>query len=81
MDWRLRNQEDYLYKKKFYFCKYEPKDVWEHDHCEFCNEKFSKNPGDLHEGYSTKDRYYWVCVQCFKDFKKQFRWETDHQLL
>lgn len=48
----------------------------DHDHCAFCWEKFAENEGCLHEGYSTKDGYYWICNPCFQDFKERFRWNA-----
>jgi len=74
-DWRLQGQAKYLsgvsLSKKTYRKRRED---WDHDHCEFCWAKFSEAEGDLHEGYTTDDEYYWICEQCYSDFKKQFRW-------
>jgi len=47
---------------------------WDHDHCTFCNAKFSLASGDLHAGYRTPDSYHWVCASCFGDFESQFAW-------
>jgi len=45
----------------------------DHDHCEFCNKKFTENlDGTLQEGYTTIDNYRWICSGCFKDFKEMF---------
>ena len=44
-DWRLRGQEDYLSGKVLYFRTWKaPKKEWDHDHCEFCWDKFSDYP-------------------------------------
>jgi hypothetical protein len=74
-DWRLQNQESYLLGAKLSRLTFAIQDpAWDHEHCEFCGVKFSEAPGDLHEGYTTPDRYHWVCGPCFGDFKDQFKW-------
>ena len=75
-DWRLQGQENFLMgaalsRRKY--AKYRP--GWEHDHCEFCNRKFSEQLGDIMEGYATVDGYHWVCDECFAEFKDRFRWK------
>jgi hypothetical protein len=50
---------------------------WDHDHCEFCGATFSCAAGDLKRGYSTRDNYHWVCLQCFEDFRQEFHWHLD----
>ena len=79
-DWRLRNQEHYLKGKTFVHRAWRPRaPEWEHDHCEFCGEKFSDADGDLHEGYATEDNYHWICPVCFRDFEVMFDWVVrDH---
>lgn len=76
-DWRLQGQEKYLLGvglKKSTYIKYT--ETWEHDHCEFCNKKFSESlPDTLHEGYSTLNSYHWICEACFSDFKTIFNWK------
>lgn len=47
----------------------------DHDHCAFCWEKFADFDGCLHEGYSTLDRYHWICKACYADFKERFGWK------
>jgi len=77
-DPRLTNQERYLKGVVLGKCRYEkPSDRWDHDHCAFCGTKFSERNGDLHEGYSTKDNYYWVCPKCYEDFKDMFKWRLE----
>lgn len=72
-DWRLLNQEDYLMNAKLIKSEYmKPSEKWDHDHCAFCWDKFSESDGDLHEGYCTTDKKYWICTECFEDFKKKF---------
>jgi len=79
-DWRLHGQEDYLHGAILAMRRYRiPPDNpdWDHDHCEFCNAKFmvEDKPKVLHEGYCTEDEYYWICPQCFADFKDRFEWQ------
>jgi hypothetical protein len=78
-DWRLQNQESYLagleWEKRDYF---QYSDDWDHDHCEFCGVKMSvgaKLEESIGHGYTAKKGYYWVCEQCFSDFRKQFEWK------
>lgn len=49
-----------------------PSPNWDHDHCVFCFDKFSERPDDLSEGYHTADRKYWICPECFDDFREMF---------
>lgn len=75
-DWRLQGQERFLKGKtltrKKYTCL---KESWEHDHCEFCSNKFSDKEADtLKVGYVTEDNYHWICEVCYDDFKNMFKW-------
>lgn len=73
-DWRIRNQINYLFGVELIKTKYySNSETWDHDHCEFCWEKF-----DSEEivGYSTKDGYYWICNDCFNDFSNMFEWRV-----
>lgn len=79
-DWRLTNQELYLKEAVLTRCGYAPSTIQnDHDHCEFFGIKFSVNGemGTLSEGYSTSDRYRWICDQCFSDFASEFRWRVE----
>lgn len=78
MDWRLlRGQEQYLSGVSLVWHKYRPKNPNnDHDHCEFCMEKFGFSESDLHYGYSTLDNDIWICKICFEDFKKDFKWKV-----
>ncbi|HBY64897.1 MAG TPA: hypothetical protein DEG42_00610 [Acholeplasmataceae bacterium] len=74
-DWRLRGQEENLFKKKLYLRTWtQVKEDWDHDHCDFCWDKFSEYPEDMHEGYTTEDNYSWICPKCVEDFKDMFQW-------
>ena len=77
LDWREQGQEKYLKGLKFtkqIYTKYS--DNWEHDHCEFCNIKFSeeqdKSSDSINIGYTTKDKYRWICEECFNFFQKKY---------
>ena len=56
-DWRLQGQESYLFSKKLVFKNYSDRATnSEHDHCEFCSNKFSELiPECLKRGYTTED--------------------------
>lgn len=83
-DWRLQGQEDYLFGRTFQIGEFKSHPAiklkenklypatWDHEHCEFCNTKFSLSPDDLSRGYMTLDGQYWVCEDCFKDFSGAF---------
>lgn len=77
-DWRRQGQERFLSNVMLIRRKYYPSHTgWDHDHCEFCGEKFSVDEYDLNEGYSTVDGYHWICDQCYTDFKAEFNWKID----
>lgn len=78
-DWRLNNQEKYLMNKTLYRIPFQPySSEWDHEHCEFCYEKFSEDPNDLHEGYCTEPINQkgarWICPKCYQDFQSMFNW-------
>ena len=78
-DWRLTNQERYLKGATLAWRPYVPASPKnDHDHCEFCFAKFMQQdyPDTLHEGYSTPDRYRWICKPCFDDFVDLFQWKV-----
>ena len=69
-DWRIRDQKEYLNKKKIKKNVFMKKENWDHEHCEFCWEKFLSGT----EGFCTEDEKYWICETCFRDFKDAFGW-------
>ena len=75
-DWRLQGQENYLFAKKLVFKTYSDKSLKsDHDHCEFCGDKFSELiPERLKSGYTTENNYHWICSECFTEFKDKFQW-------
>ncbi len=79
IDWRLQGQERYLKGVKLVrrpYRRYAKNPDWDHDHCAFCRATFivEDRPGALHEGYATTNDYYWICPQCYEDFKDEFGW-------
>ena len=81
MSWRLLGQEEYLSNKKFikvnileYKNKFKKKGRF-HEHCEFCFEKIE----NIDLAFCTKNFYYWICPECFNDFKLRFNFEDFKQ--
>jgi hypothetical protein len=75
-DWRLQGQEKYLKGATLSWKRYaRPSESWDHDHCEFCWDKFMEVdiPDTLHAGYATADNR-WICPRCFGDFVDLFSW-------
>ncbi|MBK23235.1 MAG: hypothetical protein CME70_04440 [Halobacteriovorax sp.] len=72
-DWRIGPQSIDFNNLKLYFRQYSPQVGDDHDHCDFCGEKFSIIIEEaLKEGYVTENGYPWVCKQCYEDFKERF---------
>lgn len=76
-DWRLVNQHSYLDNKKLVFAEFEPSQLSDHRHCAFCWDKFGKGENLLAAGYCTSDKKWWICEQCYEDFKEQFQWQVE----
>jgi hypothetical protein len=76
-DWRITTQEKYLFEAVFEKKIYQKKSVnWDHDHCDFCDKKFSEDPKiGMTDGYYTENRESWVCEQCFSEFKDIFKFK------
>ena len=84
-DWRRQGQEEYLKGVVLVHRKYrlyQKNPNWDHDHCEFCGEKFSllDAPDHLKEGYATEDDYRWICSACCQDFKEEFGWNIRNEI-
>ena len=45
-----------------------------HEHCEFCWKKALTDKNC--EFYCTEDMYYWICAECFRDFREKFNWKV-----
>lgn len=67
-DWRLRGQDEYSQNGSL------------HARCEFCWHKFMENPDGVKDcskqGYCSIDGKYWICEDCFNDFRKKFNWKS-----
>ena len=72
-DWRLTNQQEYLYKKKFKYCNILNIPNKDHEHCEFCWAKIGKYDDCIQNAYADENFYYWICQKCFDDFKELFK--------
>jgi len=82
-DWRLAVAHEYLQGRSLRWLAYAPpRQSWNHDHCDFCGEKFmvEGTAGTLHAGYTTEDAYYWICPVCFDDFRELFGWTVTRAL-
>ena len=76
-DWRLSWHQDHLKGRTLRRISYVRRsDTNDHEHCEFCWSKFSEYEGDLREGYvsDVDGTEYWICPECFEDFKEMFGW-------
>jgi len=74
-DWRFQGQDKYLDNISLIKSQYVVTDpTWDHDHCDFCMDKFSEREGDLRKGYCTADEKHWICEKCFHDFSDMFHW-------
>ena len=73
-DWRLVNQSKYLFGKVLFKTIFKQDGECDHAHCAFCWGKFSEDADDIHCGYCTTDKMWWICETCFHDFKDQFKW-------
>ena len=63
---RLRENPRGLTFKRTTWSLYKP--GGDHDHCEFCTEKFAgpEIPNVLRDGYMAKDTCHWACKPCFR---------------
>jgi len=76
-DWRITNQEKYLFGAIFQKREYKAiSSDWDHDHCRFCWAEFNEDPCvGFTEGYYTESRDSWVCENCYNDFKSIFEFK------
>ena len=75
-DWRLTNQQDYLYGKKLKCYDILDFPNIDHEHCEFCWGKISKHEESFRKAYADEKLFCWICQKCFDDFKELFKWEV-----
>ena len=80
-DWRRNGQEKYLAGAELIFTgEFQSfSEKWDHEHCEFCWEKFGEADNYLHSGYCTADGKHWICPDCFEDFREEFRWTVSEE--
>ena len=76
-DWRITDQTKYLARPIEKSSVSQAQPHMDHDHCNFCWATFSEYDDDLHEGYCTPDETYWICPECFNDFKEMFHWTLE----
>lgn len=69
-DWRLNNQMNYLHRATLKKADFIATTNNDHEHCEFCWDKFGESEGLQKTGY-----YRWICNECFQDFREQFEWK------
>ena len=78
-DWRLMGQERFLFGATLYPRRYTPpRPGWDHDHCDFCWQKFSPEdaPDVIRDGYVTADGKHWICPTCVHDFRDRFQFQV-----
>jgi len=74
-DWRITNQMSYLYRVRIKRATFKAVPTNDHEHCEFCWDKFGESEGLLKSGYSTLDGYHWICEECFRDGRADKKWD------
>ena len=78
-DWRLKRQRKYIEGLTLFYKDFVPfRRGMDSDHCEFCWAKFgvSVAPDVLNQGYTTENNYYWICKNCYEDFREMFDWKS-----
>jgi hypothetical protein len=80
-DWRLPDN-DYLRGATLRWAEYvAPSEVWDHDHCAMCWQKFmeEKLPGVEQAGYvtDTPNEVQWVCQRCLDDLGEEMGWQVE----
>jgi hypothetical protein len=74
-DWRLIIPKEYLKGETLLHKNWvSVQPDWDHDHCKFCGDKVDASTPD--KWYCTTDEYYWICENCFNDFKDMFHWKV-----
>ena len=76
-DWRLNGQEEYLLGKHLNHTAFFSSETSDHERCEFCFCKLGHGQKSGGVPYCTDDGYYWICEECYNDFKDRFLWVTD----
>jgi hypothetical protein len=78
-DWRLTGQRNYLMGVTLVCRAWHSTPERGHAHCDFCWAKFAAfdGPDILHSGWTTPDERFWICDNCFADFRDQFGWHVE----
>ena len=80
-DWRIMGQEGYLTDKLLQHRKFDRKlCVLDFDQCNFCYEIFDRNPEAPLTAYYEPIGKYWICEECYNDFKEHFNWTVEELL-
>ena len=62
-----------LQGQTFVYRKFKARSINDHEHCLFCMACIAEEgSGDYTHGYAREDLEWWVCEQCFADFKDMF---------
>ena len=62
--------------KTLRIARFEPTNVqWDHEHCVFCWEKITSCACGGSVAYVTQDGKWWICEDCYNDFKDMFLME------
>jgi hypothetical protein len=61
----------------FHWSRYtQPSPTWDHDHCHFCFRRFAEYEAgyddSIEYGYTTLDRFNWLCKECFDKHNDQY---------
>lgn len=75
----LQEKEKYLKNARLQWADYKmPKPTWDHDHCEFCWEKFMEGGqgGTKASGYRLESEDVWVCKECFHKYQSRYNWTS-----
>jgi hypothetical protein len=81
-DYWLEWHKEYPHRLKLLWTPYkQPSPGWDHDHCEFCWQRFAEQTSHYTDaefiGYVASDgtRQWWVCNECANDLKGHYLWE------
>src|ERR687897_1942023 len=85
-DWRIQALEErhaYLHGQRLTWIAWSSDDpACDHDHCEFCWQKFGPFEDAVGAGWVTDDDEVWICAACANDFRDRFGWTlapTQHE--
>jgi hypothetical protein len=75
-------REKLIRSKNLHWSRYtQPSPDWDHDHCEFCFRRFAEPSAGYNDsvetGYTTPDRFNWICRGCVEKYKDRFNWVVE----